>query len=127
MVLYQIEDNRMHLALPDRVEPYLVLGDFFKSMGEPANAEKIYLIALEFLPNETEINKNYFLHVYRFFLSNNQYEKALHVILKAITFFPEDHGLHHTAGDLYKKLGIDYRAEEEYRKAQILKEILRSK
>lgn len=121
MVLNHIDDNRMVLALPDRVAPYLVLGDFFKSMGDSENAEKTYLNALEFLSNETEINKNYFLHVYRFFRSNDQYEKVLHIILKAITYFPDDHGLHHTAGDLYKKLGIDYRAEEEYRKANILK------
>jgi len=127
MVLNQIDDDRFHLALPDMVEPYLVLGNFFKSMGDHKNAERTYLNALEFLPNETEINKNYFLHVYRFFRNNEQYEKALHVILKAIAYFPDGQGLHHTAGDLYKKLGIDYRAEEEYRKAQILKQTLKSK
>lgn len=120
MVLNHIDEDRMHLALPDRVEPYLVLGDFFKSLGEKKKAEKTYLNALEYLPNETQIRKNYFFHVYKFYQHNQMYEKALHIILTAIQYFPEDAGLHRTAGDLYKKLGIDYRAEEEYRKADIL-------
>jgi tetratricopeptide (TPR) repeat protein len=121
MALNHIEDNRMSLALPDRVAPYIVLGDFYKSMGDRKNAEKTYLHAFEFLTNETQIKKTYFLHVYNYFRRNDQYENALNVILKAITYFPEDHGLRRIAGDLYKKLGIDYRAEEEYRKASILK------
>jgi Tfp pilus assembly protein PilF len=68
---------------------------------------------------------HYFLHVYQFYQRNHQYEDALHIILKAIQYFPENHGLHYTAGDLYRKLGIDYRAEEEFRKADILKQALK--
>ena len=40
MVLHKIDEDRMHLALPDRVEPYLVLGDFFDSLGNMQKAEK---------------------------------------------------------------------------------------
>ncbi len=124
MVLHHIDDKQMVLALPDRVEPYLLLGDFFKSMGDSENAEKTYLNALDFLTNETQIKKTYFLHLYNFFQRNDQYENALHAILKAITYFPDDHGLHRIAADLYKKMGIDYRAEEEFRKAHMLKQAL---
>jgi tetratricopeptide (TPR) repeat protein len=124
MVLHQIEDDRMHLALPDRVEPHLILGDFFDSSGEKPKAESAYLKALEFLSNETQTEKNYFLHIYQFYHRNHMDEKALNVILKAILFFPDDPGLRRTAGDLYKNLGIDYRAEEEYRRAEMLKSVL---
>ena len=126
MILNHIDEDRMHLALPDRVEPYLVLGDFFDSMGDPRKAESSFLNALEFLPGEKQIEKHYFLHVYRFYQRNHQYENALQIILKAIAYFPDDRGLHRIAGDLYKKLGIDYRAEEEILKARILEQTLKS-
>ena len=51
-------------------------------------------------------------------------EKALEIILRAVRYFPNDPGLRRIAGDLYRNLGIDYRAEEEYRKAEMLKSVL---
>lgn len=121
MVLFEINEDQMVRALPDRVEPHLTLGDFFDSLGEKQKAETSYLKALKYLPNETQINKIYFTHVYRFYQKNKLYKKSLFIIQQAIEYFPHDYHLRRIAGDLYKKLGIDYRADEEYRKALILK------
>ncbi|MBC2717940.1 MAG: hypothetical protein HF978_21780 [Desulfobacteraceae bacterium] len=121
MVLLEINEDQMHHALPDRVKPHLILGDFFDSLGKKQKAETSYLKALEYLPNEKKINKNYFIHVSQFYQKNQSHEKALYIIQQAIPYFPDDYNLHRIAGNLYKNLGIDYRAEEEYRKAQILK------
>lgn len=121
MVLHQIDDDRLHLALPDRVKPYLILGDYFHASGEKQKAETIYLKALEFLPYEKTIERSFFLHVVNFYRRNHMDENALRVILRAIPYFPDDYGLHRAAGDLYKTMGIDYRAEEKYRKAELLK------
>jgi len=122
MVLNHVNDDQFYLALPDRVKPYLILGDFFKSMGDSEKAKKAYLNGLGFVSNEKQVKKTFFLHIYNFFRHNHQYENALHIILDAISHFPDDSGFHRIAGDLYKKLGIDYRAEEEFRKADILKQ-----
>ena len=61
-----------------------------------------------------------FIHVYQFYKNNDQIESALHVILKAISFFPNDAGLYRMAGNLYQKLGIEHRAEEAFRRAGML-------
>ncbi len=127
MVLFEINEDQMHQALPNRVEPHLDLGDFFNSSGEKQKAETSYLRALEYLPDETEIKKSYFSHVYNFYRGRQSDEKALFIIQRAIEYFPDDNSLHRVAGDLYKKLGIDYRAEEEYRKARTLKQTLKLK
>ncbi|MDO9263678.1 MAG: O-antigen ligase family protein [Desulfosalsimonadaceae bacterium] len=121
MVLYQINEDQMHLALPDRVEPHLALGDFFDSLGERQKAETSYLKALEYLPLEKKLNKHHFTRIHRFYKKNQADEKALHIIQQAIRHFPDDYELHNIAGDIYKKLGIGYRAAEEYRKARIIK------
>ncbi|MCD6584134.1 MAG: O-antigen ligase family protein [Desulfobacteraceae bacterium] len=120
MVLFKINEDQMVLALPDRVEPHLELGNFFDSLGNKQKTETSYLKALEYLPNETQIKKSYFIHVYTFYRALQSYKKALFIIQQAIEYFPDDDHLHRIAGDLYKKIGIDYRADEEYRKARIL-------
>jgi O-antigen ligase/Tfp pilus assembly protein PilF len=121
MVLFKFNEDTLVLALPDRVEPHLTLGDFFDSLGKKQKAETVYLKALEYLPNETQIKKSYFTHVYNFYQRFHADEKSLFIIQQAIEYFPKEDALHRIAGDLYKKLGIDYRADEEYRKARILK------
>jgi tetratricopeptide (TPR) repeat protein len=121
MVYHHIDEDAMRRALPDRVEPYLALGDFFDASGDTQKAEQVYAQALEHLFNETPVEKKHFSRVFQFYRRHHMDENALQVILKAIRYFPDDAGFHRTAGDLYKKLGIDYRAEEEYRKAEILK------
>jgi O-antigen ligase/Flp pilus assembly protein TadD len=121
MVWFGLNDNRMQFALPDRVLPHLEFADYLLSKGYKNKAEISYLEALDCLPNEDEIKKGTFLKVYRFYHDEKKYEKALQIIKQAIQHFPNDHRLHQIAGNLYKKLGITYRAEEEYRKFSILK------
>ncbi|RJP46191.1 MAG: hypothetical protein C4548_03445 [Desulfobacteraceae bacterium] len=121
MVLYQFDDDGMRRALPNRVRPHLFLGDFYNFLGEKQNAENAYASALEFLPYENRVEKRSFLHVVNFYRRHHMDEKALRIILKAIDYFPDDSDLHRAAGDLYKKLGIDHRSEERYRKAELLK------
>lgn len=121
MVLNNIDEKGMHRALPDRVKPHLAFGDLLYASGEKQKAENAYVKALEFMPNEDKVDRGYFLHVARFYRRHHMDEKALLIILKAIAHFPDDHTLRRMAGDLYKGLGIEYRAEEEYRKAEILR------
>ena len=41
-------------------------------------------------------------------------------LTRAVELLPSDAGLRITLGDLYRDMGIAYRAEEEYRQALIL-------
>ena len=124
MVLHNFDDDQMQTALPDLVMPYLIYGDFLNASGKKQEAENAYLTALAFLPDSGQIEKKYFLHVVNFFRRNHMDEKALEIILRAVRYFPNDPGLRRIASDLYRNLGIDYRAEEEYRKAEMLKSVL---
>ena len=122
LVLHEIDTDQFHQALPERVLPHLVLGDFFVSLGENQKAEASYLRALDFFPDESQPVKHYFLTVLNFYLRDHAYEEALQIIIRAINWFPDDPYLHQRAGDLYKKLGIDHRADEAFRKARLLKQ-----
>jgi O-antigen ligase/Tfp pilus assembly protein PilF len=121
MVWFGLNEKQMQEALPDRVQPHLVFADYLDSKGNYEKAEASYMEALDYLSYEDEMKKAFFIKVYRFFVNQKAHDKALHVIQQAIRYIPNDYHLHQIAGNLYEKLGITYRADEEYRKASILK------
>lgn len=102
MAWYGLDEDRMKLALPDRVRPHLQFADYLLSKGSHEKAETAYLEALSFLPYETEIKKDFFMRAYRFFQGKKEYENALQIIRHAIAYFPDDPQLHHIAGNLYQ-------------------------
>jgi O-antigen ligase/Tfp pilus assembly protein PilF len=121
MVWFGLNEEQMREALPDRVQPNLVFADYLVSKGNYEKAEASYVEALYYLSHENEIKIAFFLKVYQFFMDKKKYEKALHIIEQAIQYIPGDYSLHNIAGNLYETIGITYRADEEYRKASILK------
>ena len=70
--------------------------------------------------NEDQANPSYFYKVYRYYVGIGRYDDVLRIMRKAIEFLPENVGIRLTTGTLYEKLGITYRALEEYKKAMIL-------
>ena len=121
MVWFGLSEKQMHEALPALVLPHLKFADFLVSQGKNEKAESSYMEALRYISGEDSSKKTYLLTIYRFFISKKEYEKALPVIQQALEFFPDDARLHRIAGNLYEKLDLAFRAEEEYRKASILK------
>ena len=120
MAWYGLDYNQMKQALPDRVLPHLAFADYLLSKGQTENAELFYAAALDHLPNENDIKKSYFLRVYRFYQNNGAPEKALHVIQRAIDWQPGAPRLHSLVGRLYETLDMPRKAEEEFRRAEIL-------
>ncbi|MFP4531787.1 MAG: O-antigen ligase family protein [Desulfobacterales bacterium] len=120
MALFGLDQNQMAQALPDRVLPHLEFADYLLSNGYYKKAEGTYLNALNYLSNEEKVKKDFFIRVYRFYKNRGSYEKALHIIQRALKQFRQDAHLHRLAGNLYKKLGITYRAEEELGKAAMM-------
>jgi tetratricopeptide (TPR) repeat protein len=107
--------------LPGRVEPYIQFAEHLAEKKELDSAITAYDKSLAFLSEEPKIDPSIFLRIYKFYSSQGLFEKALEVILKGIEYLPENAGLRRIAAALYKKLGITYRAEEEYAKSLILK------
>jgi O-antigen ligase len=116
MAWFGLKQNQMKQALPERVQPYLEFADYLLSKGHTESAEAFYLTALDYLHHEDEIKKSFFLRVYRFYKNSESYEKALHIIQRALDHLPEDPHLHRLAGNLHETLDITYKAEEEFRK-----------
>ena len=121
MTQNDFSDKEMFEILPERVEPYLFFGDYLlNNADKKQKAEDIYLTALEYLHKEKKIQQWYFYKVYKYYMKEKRYDDALNIMQKAIEFLPDDVQIRLTTADLYKKIGIDYRAKEEYEKALIL-------
>jgi O-antigen ligase/tetratricopeptide (TPR) repeat protein len=117
LVLNGLSDEDIFDALPERVEPHLLFADYLSQIGEKARAEHEYLNALQYMHYEDPVTPAYFYKVYHYYMRERHYDDALKIMRKAIEFLPENVGIRLTTGKLYEKLGIPYRAMEEYRKA----------
>jgi tetratricopeptide (TPR) repeat protein len=120
MILSGLNDEEISSALPERVEPYFFFADYLHRTGRENMAEDAYLDALQYVKNEDPIKPSYFYEVYQYYMKKGLYNDALKVMRKAIEFLPDDAGIRVTIGGLYEKLGITYRAIEEYKKALII-------
>lgn len=120
MILNRLSDEEIFSSLPERVEPYLLFADYLSKTGKEKMVENTYLKALQYIKNENPINPAYFYEVYRYYMKKNRYDDALKIMRKAIEFCPDDAGIRITTAGLYEKLGITYRAVEEYKKALLI-------
>lgn len=120
MILSGLNDEEILSALPERVEPHLLFADYLNRTGRENMAEDAYLNALQYVKNEDPISPSYFYEVYKYYMKKGLYDDALKVMRKAIESLPDDAGIRVTTGGLYEKLGITYRAMEEYKKALII-------
>lgn len=112
--------ENMSRVLPDRVEAYMVCGNYLLKEGNTDLAERIYAKAIELVPNETKVKDAWFQKVSGFYQKQDQPEKALDVMLAAIQYLPKDVGIRLTTAFLYEKLQITSRAKEEYKNALML-------
>ena len=109
------QEELFHL-LPDRVYPYQFVGDHLVKMNKPDAAEKAYLKSLDFISHETGEKTRYVIKVSDFFARMKRYEEALGIIDKGLIDTPGDVTLRLKSAFYYEKLGITYRAMEEYKK-----------
>ena len=115
-----LEDKDLALALPERVEPHIIFAEYLVKEKKPDLADAAYKNALTYLDDETEIKPSYFFRVYKYYTKKKEYEAALEVMQKGIKYLPENARIRVAVGALYEKLGIKYRAVEEYKKALVL-------
>ncbi|MBW2576219.1 MAG: O-antigen ligase family protein [Deltaproteobacteria bacterium] len=112
--------NEIRNALPHRVEPRIYLAEYLLDKGMQRDAERAYLDAFTYLDKEEEVSASCFFKASRYFEKQKQYDEALNIMLKGIEYLPDNAKIRVAAASLYERVGIIYRATEEYKHALIL-------
>lgn len=120
MVLNGLSDEEISGSLPERVEPHLLFADYLYKTGKENMAEDEYRNAFQYIKNEKPVTPAYFYAAYRYYMKKDRYDDALRIMRMATEFLPDDAGIRITTAGLYEKLGITYRAAEEYKKALLI-------
>lgn len=120
MILKGITTDEMLIALPERVQAYILFADFLLLGGEDEEAGAIYSMALDFISLEKTVKPSYFYSVYKYYMKNDLQEDALQIMQMAIAYLPGNAELHLTTAYLYEELGLMHRAAEEYRRVLVI-------
>jgi tetratricopeptide (TPR) repeat protein len=106
--------------LPRRAEVYWQYGEYLAMRREGRTADEIFKKAVKLAVSEPWVSADLFLNIAGYFMTGNRLEVALDVLRAGMEARPADVALLLTAGGVYQRLGIVYRAEELYRKALLL-------
>jgi O-antigen ligase/tetratricopeptide (TPR) repeat protein len=120
MAIYNVSDEEMKRAVPQIPGPAIAYADFLYNSGKKELAENQYLAALDFIERKKGISKWQIERVFQFFKKRGNTIEALNVMKRAATLLPHDPGIRLSLGDLYRDMGITYRAKEEYEQALFL-------
>ncbi|MBT3368709.1 MAG: hypothetical protein HN416_16295, partial [Nitrospina sp.] len=120
MLVNDISEDEMLAIMPERVRPLMGLADYLNESGQAGKAEQVYLDALSYVEKEKKISVWDFYKVYHFYLKKNQLTDALNVLSQTAKYLPNDARVRIWTARTYHKLGITYRAEEEYKVALAL-------
>ncbi|MBU2645297.1 O-antigen ligase family protein [bacterium] len=120
MLLNGISEAEMRAILPDKVRPLIGFADYLVEIGKDEQAEQVYLDAVTQMGKEQKINIWDFYRVFQFYLKRNQPTDALNILSQAEKYLPEDVRIRIWKARTYQKLGITYRAIEEYQLALAL-------
>jgi len=107
--------------LPKRVGPYLGYASLLEKRGDVEAAEVIYRKALDLIDQEPVPFARYYQGLYTLLMKQKRYDEALELLNRAVKQIPADQGLHLKLANLYRLLGITYRAQEEEALARTLK------
>lgn len=103
--------------LPDRVGPYQFLAGYLADKDRLDDAEAVYLKSLSYIDYENDHRKpGYVSSVAQFLIRRGKYEDAVSVLKDGMVQYPDDINLRLKTALCYERLGITYRAIEEYKK-----------
>ena len=117
MAIYNVSDEDMLHAVPKIPGAVMAYADFLYASGKKDDAEVQYLAALSYIENQKKIGRWQFYRIYDFFKKRGDEINALKVMKTASEALPDDAEIRISLGDIYKKMGITYRAREEYQQA----------
>jgi O-antigen ligase/tetratricopeptide (TPR) repeat protein len=120
MAIYDVDDEQMRRAIPEMPGPAIAYADFLYNSGKRELAETQYLLALNYIESQEKISKWQIDRIFQFFVKRGNTKEALNVMKRAAILLPLDAGVRINLGDLYRDMGITYRAQEEYDQALFL-------
>jgi Flp pilus assembly protein TadD len=120
MALHRVSEADMRRAVPNVPEAMMTFADFLYSSGKPKEARSEYMETLAVIEKQDRINPSHFYRIYRFFKKDGDSKNALKVLVQAAELLPENPEIRISLGDIYRDMGIAYRAEEEYQQAVLL-------
>lgn len=121
LMLYHGMDKEEILELmPDRVSPRFALADTMAALGDTDFSRDVIVGSLDYINQEENITPWLFTKVYWVYMKEHNYDMALSVLQKAARYLSDNAVIHTLSGDTYLKMGIHYRAVEEYKQALII-------
>lgn len=117
---HRFNQKEMLEIMPRRVEPWLAYGAYQERLGNIESAAFYREQALEFIDNEAEIKPAWIKQLVDFYQRHNQPDKALETMRRGVALIPDYAPFHAWLGDYYRRVGITYRAKEEYEQAVLL-------
>ncbi len=120
LALYGFDAESIDSALPPLCQAQIAFGDYLLDLGFDSRGERTYRRAIPFCTEGESPSTAPFWHLKKFYFDRGRTEEALQAIQQGIELFPRDPGFRREAGFLYERLGVTYRAIEEYRKSLLL-------
>jgi O-antigen ligase/Tfp pilus assembly protein PilF len=125
MDLWGLSAAEMAPAVPDLAEPCLAMAIFLEEVMDDG-AEDYYRKALWAETRSEKARAGLFQRIYNHYYKQEQWQEAQAVMQQAVERLPDNPWLRVSSARAYEKLGITYRATEEYQKALMLRPGLRS-
>ncbi|VFQ46563.1 O-antigen ligase family protein [Desulfoluna butyratoxydans] len=121
LLLYHgVSKEAVYAMLPERIYPRFVFADTMRAFGDHDLAREVTVRALDYLDTEDSLRPWFFTRVYWVYMKEKDYDMALSVLQKASQYFPDHAKIRLLIGDTYVKMGIPYRAVEEYERVLIV-------
>ncbi|VVS95310.1 O-antigen ligase family protein [Desulfoluna spongiiphila] len=121
LLLYHgVSKEAVYAMLPERIYPRFVFADTMRAFGDRELARYVTVRSLDYLETEDAVRPWHFTKVYWTHMKEKDYNMALSVLQKASQYFPDHAKIRLLTGDTYAKMGIPYRAIEEYERVLIV-------
>lgn len=120
MAKLDLSYDEMVVALPEMVRPFLELGEYLVKVGQKKLALRAYQRAKENLAGENVIQADWIQRLCRFYMAQGMLNDAFNTASAGIKYLPKDSDLRYIMGTIYEKMGVTYRAAEEYKLAVVL-------
>lgn len=121
LLLYHgLSKETIYGMLPERIYPRFVFADTMSAFGHGELAREAILRAMDYLECDDSLRPWHFMKIYRVYMTEKDYDMALSVLQRASEYFPGHPKIRLLTGDTYLKMGIPYRAAEEYEQVLIV-------
>lgn len=117
MLVHDIDIEEVLSAIPNRTKPLLGVAEYFYSIDNYQQADRAFSRVLNWITNDPNKHVRDYGRILRFYAKKGRNNKALDIALKAVNDMPNEPRPRIWAGRLYKKLGVTYRAIEEFKMA----------